>query len=223
MQMKRLVIWVMAALWAVAAQAQDIDSLMRAAGMVDVGAMDTTIVVRLMYASPDNFVGADMYGPLRKAYLHREAAAALIKASEALRRERPDLRLLLKDAARPMSAQKRMYNKVKGTPAAPYVSNPARGGGLHNYGLAVDVTLADMHGCELPMGTPVDHLGPEANIDKEDALVRRGVITATERANRELLRRAMRSAGWMPLRSEWWHFNLRSRAVARERYKVLAF
>ncbi len=116
-----------------------------------------------------------------------------------------------------------MYNKVKGTPAAPYVSNPARGGGLHNYGLAVDVTLADMHGCELPMGTPVDHLGPEANIDKEDALVRRGVITATERANRELLRRAMRSAGWMPLRSEWWHFNLRSRAVARERYKVLAF
>lgn len=191
--------------------------------MVDVGAMDTTIIVRLMYASEDNFVGADMYGPLRKAYLHREAADALVRASEALRRERPDLRLLVKDAARPMSAQRRMYNKVRGTAAAPYVSNPARGGGLHNYGLAVDVTLADMHGCELPMGTPVDHLGPEANIDKEGALVGRGVITVTERSNRELLRRAMRSAGWMPLRSEWWHFNLRSRAVAKERYKVLDF
>ncbi len=219
--MMRSVILMLALGWATIAGAQNIDSLMRGAGMVDVGAMDTTIIVRLMYASEDNFVGEDMYGELRKAYLHPEAAEALLKAAEALRRERSDLRLLVKDAARPMSVQRQMYAKVRGTAAAPYVSNPARGGGLHNYGLAVDVTLADMHGCELPMGTPVDHLGPEANIDRERELVERGVITPTERANRELLRRAMRSAGFMPLRSEWWHFNLRSRAVAKSRYKVI--
>lgn len=211
-----IMLWFAAAIWA-----HDVDSLMIRAGMVDVGEMDTTIIVRLMYASPDNFVGADMYGPLREAYLHPEAAAALLKASEILRLSRPDLRLVVKDAARPMSVQRRMYDKVRGTPSAPYVSNPARGGGLHNYGLAVDVTLADMHGCELPMGTPVDHLGPEANIDKENELVKRGVITRTEKANRELLRSAMRAAGFRPLRSEWWHFNLCSRAEARERYKVI--
>jgi len=36
---------------------------------------------------------------------------------------------------RPMSVQKKMWNVVKGTPKYKYVSNPNRGGGLHNYGL----------------------------------------------------------------------------------------
>ena len=31
----------------------------------------------------------------------------------------------------------------------------------------------------------------------------------------------MRHAGWMPLRTEWWHFNLCSRATARQHYKVI--
>ena len=103
------------------------------------------------------------------------------------------------------------------------MSNPARGGGLHNYGLAVDITIVDSEGKELPMGTPVDHLGPESNIDNEQALVDRGAITTEERRNRQLLRRVMRAGGFMTLRSEWWHFNFRSRAVAKARYKRLDF
>ena len=117
--MMRSVVLMLALGWVAIAGAQNIDSLMRRAGMVDVGAMDTTIIVRLMYASEDNFVGEDMYGELRKAYLHPEAAEALLKAAEALRRERSDLRLLVKDAARPMSVQRQMYAKVRGTAAAP--------------------------------------------------------------------------------------------------------
>ena len=102
-----------------------------------------------------------------------------------------------------------------------YVSNPARGGGLHNYGLAVDVSIADEKGNPLPMGTKVDHLGKEAHIDTEAAMVQQGVITAQERRNRLLLRRVMTDVGYKPLRSEWWHFNFRSREEAKRNYKVI--
>ena len=81
---------------------------------------------------------------------------------------------------------------------APYVSNPARGGGLHNYGLAVDITIVDASGHELPMGTKIDHLGPEANIHREKQLVAQGKITEAARQNRILLRRVMKAGGFMP-------------------------
>lgn len=196
-------------------------STLRASGVIPV-----TVMVSMMYSRPDNFTGSVIYsdGTIDdKVYLHKEAAAALKKAQAELTRRRPGMHLLVKDASRPMSAQRKMYKVVRGTSKAPYVSNPANGGGLHNYGLAVDVTLADSAGRELPMGTPVDHLGREANIDKEQSLVKRGIITEQERQNRLLLREVMKAAGFTPLRSEWWHFNLRSRAVAKQRYKLLNF
>lgn len=200
------------------------DSIMMRMGYVDVAASDPSIAVELMYATDRNFVGSNMYveGPTR-AWLHPDAAKALLKAAAELKRTNPQLRLKVCDASRPMSAQKRMYRTVRGTAKAPYVSNPANGGGLHNYGLAVDVTLIDAHGRELPMGTPVDHLGREANIDREEQLVARGVITAAERDNRMILRRVMKAGGFKPLRSEWWHFNLVGRSEARRRYKLLDF
>lgn len=39
--------------------------------------------------------------------------------------------------------------------------------------------------------------------------------------NRLLLRRVMTDAGYKPLRSEWWHFNFRSREEAKRNYKVI--
>ena len=48
---------------------------------------------------------------------------------------------------------------------------PNRGGGLHNYGLAVDISIQDSLGQPLPMGTKVDHLGMEAHITDEIGLV----------------------------------------------------
>ena len=202
---------------------KDLDDHMKNAGMVDVYEMDSTIMVNLMYSHPDNFTGVVLYHNLNRAYLHPVAAKALVKASEELRRLHPGYRLLIKDAARPMSTQRRMYEVVQGTPQAPYVSNPKNGGGLHNYGLAVDITIADECGNELPMGTPVDHLGNEANIDQEEFLVKSGVISETERQNRLLLRRVMKFAGFTPLKSEWWHFNFVSRATAKAKYKRLDF
>ena len=102
-----------------------------------------------------------------------------------------------------------------------WVSNPNRGGGLHNYGLAVDINIQDSLGQPLPMGTKVDHLGIEAHITQESELVRNGKISEAERQNRILLRRVMKEAGFRALPSEWWHFNFCSRDVARQKYKVI--
>ena len=87
----------------------------------------------------------------------------------------------------------------------------------------MDVTIEDAQGNELDMGTPVDHLGPEANIDREPLLVKKGVMSEYARQNRLLLRKVMKDAGFKPLRTEWWHFNLVSKAIAREKYKRLDF
>ncbi len=203
--------------------AQSLVSLMSDFGLVDVGRMDSTIQVNLMYAADSNFTGVVLYDDLREAYLYPEAAQALLKAQNELHALFPGYNLLVKDAARPMSVQKKMFRAVQGTPKANYVANPAKGGGLHNYGLAVDITIADENGNELPMGTPVDHLGPEANIDREEQMVARGVISETERQNRLLLRRVMTAAGFKPLRTEWWHFNLVSKRQAQAKYKLLDF
>ena len=189
--------------------------------MVDVQQQDTTLRVSLMYSRPDNFTGRVLYTDLHRAYLHPEAARALVRAQRALKRQRPDLSLKIFDAARPMSVQQRMWNVVTGTPKSIYVSNPRNGGGLHNYGLAVDITLCDARGDTLPMGTRIDFMGPAAHIDREAELCRRGTITPTAAANRQLLRSVMREAGYRPLRTEWWHFNLKSRAQAKARYKVI--
>lgn len=192
-------------------------------GFVDVATLDTAIVVDLMYARDDNFVGRAMYDGLTRAWLHPDAARALKTAQEELGRQHPGYALKICDASRPMSVQKQMYATVRGTSKVRYVSNPANGGGLHNYGLAVDVTIVDENGDELDMGTKVDHLGAEAGVNREAEMVASGVITAQAAENRGLLRRVMRKGGFRVLPSEWWHFNLVSRATAKASYKVLDF
>ena len=191
------------------------------AGYVNVRELDPTLQVSLMYARADNFVGSVLYDDLRQAYLHPEAAAALVKAQKRLKQLRPELSLKIYDAARPMHIQQKMWNKVKNTSMKIYVSNPAHGGGLHNYGLAVDITLCDAKGDSLPMGTKIDHLGIAAHIDQESQLVAKGTISKRAQQNRQLLRQVMRYAGFKPLRTEWWHFNFKSRAEAKRLYKVI--
>lgn len=194
---------------------------MAKAGFVNVKEKDSTIFVSLMYARKDNFTGTVLYTELREAYLHPTAMAALKKAQKRLKQLRPDLSLKVYDAARPMSIQQKMWDKVKNTSKNIYVSNPAHGGGMHNYGMAVDITLCNLRGDTIPMGTKIDYMGAAAHIDKEQQLVVRHRISRQALANRRLLRSVMRYAGWRPLRTEWWHFNMCSRATARKYYKVI--
>lgn len=190
-------------------------------GFINIAQADSTIALDLMYTRADNFTGHVLYDDLREAYLHPDAMESLQKAQRLLKELHPDYSLIVYDAARPMSVQQKMWDTVKGTSRYIYVSNPARGGGLHNYGLAVDLSILDENGIPLPMGTPVDHLGKEAHITEEAQLVAQGKITAQERKNRLLLRQVMKEAGFRPLPSEWWHFNRVSRQTAKEKYQVI--
>lgn len=190
-------------------------------GYLNIAEADSSIVVDLMYTRAENFTGKVLYEDLHEAYLHPEAMKSLKEAQRLLKEEHPSYSLIVYDAARPMSVQQAMWNVVKGTPKSIYVSNPARGGGLHNYGLAVDVSIVDGEGKPLPMGTPVDHLGREAHITAEAEHVAQGKLTEAERQNRLLLRRVMKAAGFRPLPSEWWHFNRYSRQTAKERFQAI--
>lgn len=190
-------------------------------GLVDISKLDSSIPVSLMYATADNFMGEVLYDGITKAYLHPQAAAKLMDAQKRLKSKCPNCTLKIMDAARPLSVQQKMWDRVKGTPNKDFVSNPASGGGLHNYGLAVDVTLSDIFGCELDMGTPVDFFGAAASILNEEAMVLEGSISKAALKNRQLMRSVMRESGFSTINSEWWHFNMVSRDVARKNYSVI--
>ena len=211
------------ALWPVAAQqiSKTAQSMERQ-GMTNIHKVDPTIQVSLMYGRADNFCGKVLYKDLREGYLHPLAAKALAKAQRRLKQLRPDLSLKVYDATRPMSIQQLMWDQVKDTPKDFYVSNPKNGGGLHNYGLAVDITLCRAEtGDTLDMGTKVDHMSSLSHIDREAQLVQQKRISREAEKNRELLREVMAYAGFKPLRTEWWHFNFRTRAEAKKYFKVI--
>ena len=202
-------------------------------GMIEVTTVVPDVFVSLMYARPDNFVGRVMYRDLHRAYLHPQAAKALQRAQAALKQKYPQYSLIIYDATRPMSVQQIMWDAVKGTPKHIYVSNPKRGGGLHNYGLAVDVTLCwakDQYDAKgkllhtagdtagISMGTPIDYLGRAAHVRDETALLREKRLTTRHIQNRKILREAMAAGGYKVLATEWWHFNFKTRAQARAHY-----
>ena len=207
----------------VTASAQRFDSLMRANGMVDIQQVAPDIRVELKYATKDNFIGANMYGQLRRAYLHPNLAKALARAQQALTKERPGYRFLIYDAARPQSVQRRMYQAVAGTPKKIYVAAPERGG-RHNYGVAVDLTIVDTSGKPLDMGSPFDHFGEEAHLGNEEARVRAGIFNKEVPANRSLMRRLLGAEGLRPYDKEWWHYQEQMpMSEVRKRYQLLAF
>ena len=191
--------------------------------LVDVQMVDSSILVELKYSTTDNFVKQDVYGDLTKAYLQPMAARKLADASRWLQAHHPDLRLLVYDAARPKSAQVKLWNALPQyteRQRRTYVADP-REGSIHNYGCAVDLTLATPNGKALDMGTPYDFFGPKAYPKAEAQLLKTGQLTAAQLANRQLLRQAMQAGGFMPIAYEWWHFNALSRREAKRRFKAV--
>lgn len=192
-------------------------------GLQDVTEVDSTIAVRLVYATPNNFLGHVLYHDLNHAFMVPAMAQKLANANRKLKALRTDLTLLIYDAARPLNIQREMWDAVKGTPNVSFVANPAKGRGMHNYGAAVDITLMDSMGKPLPMGSAHDYFGPEARIDHEDELVADGLITPQELENRKLLRRVMTESGFVTCISEWWHFNHIPSARAKTELKIIDF
>ncbi|MDR1866255.1 MAG: M15 family metallopeptidase [Bacteroidales bacterium] len=188
-------------------------------GLVNIRHIHPAVCIDLKYASTDNFTGKTLYDNW-DACLQKDVAEMLSAAGSYLRTVRPDLRLLIYDAARPLSVQRRMWEHVRDTPYSRYVAHPERTG-LHNYGAAVDLTLSDSLQTPLDMGTDFDYFGEAAGINREDELVARGILTARQAANRQLLRKVMLHAGFRTISGEWWHFNACTLSEAKERYPLI--
>src|SRR5258706_2233761 len=175
------------------------------------------IRTELRYATPNNFVGADIYSPFDCAWLHRDGADRLAEAVDLLARRRPGTSILVLDALRRQRAQERMWAALAGTNLTDYLADPVRGS-IHSFGMAVDVTIADEHGRELDMGTPFDDLTERSHPVLEAELLARGELQRVHIENRSLLREVMGRAGWLGIRREWWHFDGGDRERIRAEY-----
>jgi D-alanyl-D-alanine dipeptidase len=195
---------------------------LKQAGLVDVQVVDPQIQVELRYSGVNNFLGKDIYGCLSRAYLQPQAARKLKMASEFLRKDKPGFSLLVYDAARPKWAQQALWDNLQKPEKSKhiYVANPKKGS-IHNFGMAVDLTIADAKGIPLDMGTPYDFFGPLAQPRLEESLLGKGDLTKVQVANRRLLRKVMAEAGFTPITSEWWHFNASSLSRAKASYPIL--
>ncbi len=201
----------------------DDERRLEAAGLVDVQAVDPSILVELKYSTTDNFVGKDVYGCITRAFLQKEPARKLARASELLQQQRPDLRLLVYDGARSRAVQRKLWAALPKVPPklrTNYVADPDEGS-IHNFGCAVDLTVASADGKPLDMGTTYDFFGDLAYPRKEAQLLKAGKLTAEQVRNRKLLRAVMQEAGFDPITSEWWHFNALSRKKAGQQYGII--
>lgn len=203
------------------AQANEIEKEFIEAGLVDVSTVDKAILVDLVNSDVQkNFFREDYYKGLNRAYLQKEVAVKLSKAQKILKSEKQGFSLQILDAARPRSVSRLMYDKMKGTKFEKFVANPDKGS-MHNYGIAVDITITDQTGNELDMGfSPFRKSTSE--IYWQYAKMKLGSkLTKVQSENRQLLTDTMKKAGFIPLSHEWWHFDGMQKEQARKKYKII--
>ncbi|NER14019.1 peptidase M15 [Leptobacterium flavescens] len=150
----------------------------------------------LRYATADNFLKEKVY-ECGECYTRVKTAKALIAANEELRKK--GYRIHFFDCYRPHDVQKKMWTIL---PNSQYVANPAKGS-IHNRGGAVDITLAKLDGTVLDMGTAFDYFGREAYHDYT-------LHSEEINNNRRLLKETMEKYGFWSVRTEWWHYNLKT-------------
>src|SRR3954471_24049870 len=169
--------------------------------LADLKSLDSSIVVEMRYATPNNFTGAPLPGYLaNRAYLRREAAAALALVQADLRPQGLSLKVF--DAYRPVRATLAMVDWTARVHRPDlltdgYIASRSR----HNLGLAIDLTLVDLAtGRELEMGTPFDTFSAAAHTAN---------ASGEAAANRQKLKAAMEREGFVNYDLEWWHFTFR--------------
>lgn len=168
--------------------------------LVDVRSLDSTIRVDARYAGPDNFTGAPLPGyNANRALLRREAAEALARVQHRLAAE--GLGLKIWDGYRPVRATQAMVAWTERTSQtwlldSGYIARRSR----HNQGVAVDLTMVDLHsGVEVQMGTPFDTFGDAAHTANATGAVKQA---------RDHLVEVMASEGFTNYPMEWWHFSV---------------
>jgi D-alanyl-D-alanine dipeptidase len=166
------------------------------AQLVDIRSINAAIHLDLRYATANNFMHRVLYKESR-CLLRAVAAKQLSQVQADL--EAIGLGLKVYDCYRPLSVQKQMWKLV---PDDRYVANPTYGS-RHNRGSAVDLTLVDRAGRELKMPTDFDDFTERAATTYDGASVQ-------AKQNRQRLQEAMVKHGFIPLQTEWWHFDAAS-------------
>ncbi len=201
-------------------QANEIEEKFKKAGLIDVHAIDKSIKVDLVNSDPNkNYFRKNFYSGLRKAYLREEVAKKLSLAQKHLNSKFSGYSLMIMDAARPRSVSKLMYNKMKGTKFEKFVANPKKGS-MHNYGIAVDITIVDENGKEIDMGFS-PFFKNNFSIYWNYAKLKIIDLSEKQKNNRKLLSDVMEKVGFIPLSHEWWHFNGMPKSEARKRYLII--
>ena len=163
------------------------------APLVDIRTVNADIRLDLRYATANNFMHRPLYKEPR-CLLRASVAEQLSDVQTDL--EAIGLGLKVYDCYRPLSVQKQMWKLL---PDDRYVANPTHGS-RHNRGSAVDLTLVDRAGRELIMPTDFDDFTKRAAIDYDGASVE-------AKHNRQRLQEAMTKRSFVPLLTEWWHFD----------------
>lgn len=192
-------------------------------------------ILEIRYFGTYNFVGTRIDGYLEPtALLTREAADSLQAVSQDVMAL--GYRLKIYDAYRPQKGVDHFVRWAENIPdtlmkpyfypdldksvlfAQDYIAQKSG----HTRGSTVDLTLFDMNTeKEVDMGGTFDWFGPESHPDfcgnpntgeytgdNRKSPTGRS-ITATQFANRMILRQAMLRHGFKPISSEWWHFTLK--------------
>ena len=201
-------------------QANETEKKFIEAGLIDVHVIDKSIKVDLVNSdTKKNYFRENFYDGLTKAYLREEVAKKLSNAQKHLKSKFPGYSILIMDAARPRSVSQLMYDKMKGTKFEKFVANPKKGS-MHNYGIAVDVTIVDENGKEIDMGFSPFYRS-DLSIYWGYAKLKMFGLNEEQKKNRNLLSNVMKKVGFIPLSYEWWHFNGMPKDKARKRYQII--
>ncbi|MFE0806420.1 M15 family metallopeptidase [Streptomyces sp. NPDC058794] len=148
------------------------------------------------------------------AYLREGVLARLLEAQAQLP---PGLRLLFVEGYRPPALQRHYFDKYATrlraehpdwspdrirSAASRYVSPPAIA--PHSAGAAVDLTLADLDGRELDLGTRMNAT-PEESAGA--CYTHAANISEKARSHRSVLGAALTAAGLVNYPTEWWHWS----------------
>jgi D-alanyl-D-alanine dipeptidase len=152
------------------------------------------VQIDLAYAGERNLTGMPIY---------KQAHCLLLEPAEAALRKAVTLAghigmtLKIFDAYRPPQAQQVLWDFL---PDPTYIADVRRGSN-HSRGTAIDLTLVDVKGDDLDMGTGFD----EMSVQSEQ--FHPGLPQHVQR-NRTWLLGVMLAAGFTYIPSEWWHYEL---------------
>jgi D-alanyl-D-alanine dipeptidase len=166
--------------------------------LVDVAKVDPTIVIDLRYATARNITGHPIYPPGTLCLLRSGVAARLKEAQTYLHALGYSLKIW--DAYRPSRAQQILWDLVQNPEV---VAQPSKGGSRHSWGVAVDVTLVDLAGQDVPMPTDFDDFtaAAKSQYTGNDPIVAK---------NLSILKSAMEITGFEGMRDEWWHYSAKN-------------